>query len=219
MAASKKAKKKVKYTKPSFGRRRLAPHRILHYLENSTSASCPEWRDATIFFLHELYEIMEENPAVILQVFRDDGIRIYHKAKPIVYMHLRQRHFLVMTKRDYLLYTKGNRIFADKREGAYPRMWRATGISEVKALLAFIKKLRKFTATEKNQMDSRSIPQWVRRQVMERDKGKCQHCGSKINLQFDHIIPYSLGGCSSHPNNVQLLCAKCNLEKSATLKY
>jgi 5-methylcytosine-specific restriction endonuclease McrA len=32
-------------------------------------------------------------------------------------------------------------------------------------------------------------------------------------LHFDHIIPYSLGGSSKDAENIQLLCAKHNLEK------
>lgn len=58
-----------------------------------------------------------------------------------------------------------------------------------------------------------SIPQDVQDKVWIRDGGKCVICGSCENLEFDHIIPFSKGGASTY-RNVQLLCEKCNREKS-----
>ncbi len=59
----------------------------------------------------------------------------------------------------------------------------------------------------------RVIPTSVKLEVWKRDKGACAKCGSKQNLHFDHIIPYSQGGSSKDPANIQILCAKHNLEK------
>ena len=56
----------------------------------------------------------------------------------------------------------------------------------------------------------------VRRAVFKRDEGKCQECGSRELIQFDHIIPVALGG-SSEPKNLQLLCTSCNRAKAAEL--
>jgi len=61
---------------------------------------------------------------------------------------------------------------------------------------------------------SRRIPTIVKREVWERDQGKCIDCGSRDNLHFDHIIPFSKGGSSTDVKNVQLLCGKHNLSKS-----
>lgn len=57
------------------------------------------------------------------------------------------------------------------------------------------------------------IPQKVKDEVWRRDGGRCVLCGSQENLEFDHIIPLSKGG-SNTVRNIQLLCQKCNREKS-----
>jgi len=59
----------------------------------------------------------------------------------------------------------------------------------------------------------RVIPTQVKLEVWKRDRGRCVTCGSSENLHFDHLIPYSLGGSSKVAGNIQLLCAKHNLEK------
>lgn len=57
------------------------------------------------------------------------------------------------------------------------------------------------------------IPKDVVDTVWNRDGGKCVYCGSNEDLHLDHIIPFSKGGDTS-VENLQLLCQKCNLEKS-----
>ena len=72
---------------------------------------------------------------------------------------------------------------------------------------------------QRNELDNpRIIPSWVKREVWKRDKGKCVICGETTNLHFDHIIPFSKGGTSLLPENIQLLCAKHNLEKRDKIK-
>lgn len=61
-----------------------------------------------------------------------------------------------------------------------------------------------------------SIPQDVMDKVWNRDGGRCVKCGSRENLEFDHIIPVSKGGATTY-RNLQLLCKKCNLEKSNSI--
>lgn len=60
---------------------------------------------------------------------------------------------------------------------------------------------------------NRIIPSAVKLDVWRRDKGRCVICGSTDNLHFDHIIPYSKGGSSLVAENIQILCARHNLQK------
>lgn len=68
----------------------------------------------------------------------------------------------------------------------------------------------------------------TRPQILERDRHTCQACGSDgtdtyINrrgqleqnaLHIDHRYPVSRGGDYHDPANLQVLCKRCNLEKS-----
>jgi hypothetical protein len=63
---------------------------------------------------------------------------------------------------------------------------------------------------------SRRISQKVKDLVWNRDNGKCVQCGSNLNLEFDHIIPFSKGGSNTY-RNIQLLCENCNRKKSSKI--
>lgn len=60
------------------------------------------------------------------------------------------------------------------------------------------------------------IPDEVKMQIWQRDKGRCTRCGSQEDLEFDHIIPVAMGG-SNTARNLQLLCENCNRSKGAEL--
>ena len=87
-------------------------------------------------------------------------------------------------------------------------------------------KFRLTLADEANSQDAvqvdlspgRLIPSSVKQAVYLRDAGKCVECGATDNLHFDHILPHSKGGTSHSTENVQLLCARHNLAKSAKIQ-
>jgi hypothetical protein len=67
----------------------------------------------------------------------------------------------------------------------------------------------------------RHIPAAMKREVWERDDGCCSYkdantgkrCGSKFQLQYDHIEPYALGG-RTELENLRILCAQHNRRRS-----
>lgn len=69
----------------------------------------------------------------------------------------------------------------------------------------------------KNNKRSRYIPASIRVSVLTRDNYKCRFCGrssTQIQLEVDHIKPFSQGG-SHEINNLQTLCIDCNRGKGA----
>lgn len=68
-----------------------------------------------------------------------------------------------------------------------------------------------------------TIPQWVKRAVKFRDRGKCVCCGKDLSgswdcednaaVHYDHMVSLRSGGLND-VCNIQLLCSKCNLKKS-----
>ncbi len=69
------------------------------------------------------------------------------------------------------------------------------------------------TPTAKPRTSGRAIPAAVKRQVWQRDGGRCSYvdretgrrCNSRHMIEIDHILPYALGGAAD-PANLRLLC-------------
>ena len=51
-----------------------------------------------------------------------------------------------------------------------------------------------------------------RKRILLRGKGRCVKCGSRENLEIDHVVPLARGG-SNRLENLQLLCRDCNRRK------
>ena len=78
---------------------------------------------------------------------------------------------------------------------------------------AALKMLAASGETQDARESREAIPSAVRREVWRRDEGKCKKCGSRKNLEYDHIIPVAEGG-SNTARNIELLCEACNRAKS-----
>lgn len=66
----------------------------------------------------------------------------------------------------------------------------------------------------------KSIPQWVKKAIYFRDRGRCTLCKCDLSgllslsekLNYDHIVPLIKGG-TNEVTNIQLLCEHCNKSK------
>lgn len=64
---------------------------------------------------------------------------------------------------------------------------------------------------------SRRIPTSLRVSILHRDGYKCVFCGRnarQVELEVDHIVPFSKGG-SNNFSNLQTLCFDCNRGKGS----
>ena len=62
----------------------------------------------------------------------------------------------------------------------------------------------------KEEGKGRYIPKKVKHEAMKKAGYKCEMCGSTNALQYEHIVPYSVGG-KSNGDGIKILCRNCNL--------
>jgi hypothetical protein len=79
------------------------------------------------------------------------------------------------------------------------------------------RRLKRRPPPREAEVESRRIPQWVKDEVWARDGGQCafnppggNRCTEREGLEFDHIMPWALGGRSHDPRNIRLLCRQHN---------
>jgi len=190
-------------------------HRILYYLYNNTSEKYGEWRSITIEFLYRLFQIMEMNPGINLIFLKSVGLSINYKNQGVLYMRFNKRYFTVYLSPGDKLYKICEDIFTSEFNSDWDYAYRVSTVEEVNRLINYLESLEVPPMVDSK--GDRIIPTWIKEFVLERDSYRCVSCKSKDDLHFDHIIPYSKGGTSHNPNNIQLLCQKCNLQKSDTI--
>ncbi|MDP7196469.1 MAG: HNH endonuclease signature motif containing protein [SAR202 cluster bacterium] len=190
-------------------------HRILHYLNNNTSERYSEWRSITINFLYRLFQIIESNPGINLSFLKSVGLCINYKDQMVVYLRFNKKFITAYINPEYTLYKICEGIFKSPFDSDWGYAYRVSTIEEIDNFINYLNGLSVPPLVEGK--NHRSIPSWIKNLVHERDAGKCLNCGSKTDLHYDHILPFSKGGTSHNPDNIQLLCQKCNLRKSDTI--
>lgn len=88
----------------------------------------------------------------------------------------------------------------------------------------FLYRFNYYIASDERRYERCSIPNWVKRAVKYRDRGKCVCCGNDVSgvldvedensAHYDHIVSLKNGGLND-VSNIQLMCRPCNLKKSA----
>ena len=187
-------------------------------------------------FLEKLWEIGEKNDLLVIDIKTDDGLWVYHDRKIVFYMHLnRKRWTLLMLNEDFKMYKPHkeqsflNHCTSKKR--TFKQHWRLQEKSEFDAIIEFVKSLDKGKRNiESKSRRSRRMPVEIQKIVIERfekNGGMCEnpHCPIPIEVQkkdgfvfhIDHILPFSKKGTSKSVDNLQILCAYCNLKKNNQL--
>ena len=116
---------------------------------------------------------------------------------------------------DITKYSNALEIKVNARQGS--GLYFVSDPAELESILVGVVSKHKFLLSESySSARTRHIPDEVKREVWDRDGGRCARCTAGEYLEFDHIIPHARGGANS-VNNVQLLCRKCNLLKSARI--
>ena len=96
------------------------------------------------------------------------------------------------------------------------------GIEDIRVLIHRIKNQRNGYYLDRGIWDSicrverGKVSNKMRFSIYERDGYRCCKCGSRYNLEIDHIIPISRGGKSTY-DNLQTLCHRCNVDKGSNL--
>ena len=88
-----------------------------------------------------------------------------------------------------------------------------SGLTEIRQIQQARSSARFLSQQERNRMSES-----VRYQVLSRDNSRCTRCGATpqthgVSLHVDHVVPVSKGG-KTEIDNLQTLCAPCNLGKS-----
>lgn len=94
---------------------------------------------------------------------------------------------------------------------------------EIRSILADISKRKGHFYTDPDtykaitRVERGKVSNKMRFAVYKRDGYRCRKCGSKKNLEVDHIIPIAKGGKTTM-DNLQTLCHRCNQAKGSKIE-
>lgn len=106
------------------------------------------------------------------------------------------------------------------------RMKEELGADSIEELFMKLKKIAKEKTTSKVKIKKarktkiktgRYIPKSVKEKVRAKADGKCEICGSRRHLEFEHKIPFAKGGTNG-VDNIKLYCRSCN-QRSAIKEF
>jgi len=123
-----------------------------------------------------------------------ERMRVYHK---------RNRDTILARQREY--YRDNSEKIKDSTSKYFKQNPESKRASERKRRLAKVG-IKTFTKVDESKM-------------LELQKNKCASCfklvgGDGLKYHVDHIMPIALGG-DNRPENLQILCADCNMRKSS----
>lgn len=116
---------------------------------------------------------------------------------------------------NYVKYSYRERVLIDQIDISHLLLLDLMGFALETGMTTKQSEIAELQTTAKEQR--RKITKELRKAVMERDNYTCQMCGKympdEVGLHIDHIIPVSKGG-KTELSNLQVLCSKCNGNKS-----
>lgn len=97
----------------------------------------------------------------------------------------------------------------------YSKQWRKDNPEKVRKQPARIR-YQKLSKASRRENDNRRVSVSIWRKVLAFFSNSCAYCGSSLNIEKDHFVPYAKGGKLTKDNTVPA-CRVCNNNKSDTM--
>lgn len=203
--------------------------RVLSKSVRSSQEAIEAFRIAS-YLLKGLDSLQEENPLVTLS-FATDSLRVYYRGQ--LQFHIQARKCRTIIWIPYAYSRKLAKEIQRRPELFSNEMATISWVFSEQAVSWLLDYLRSHWKTPDNEgskssiRHSRHIPGDVRQSILSEFLASGRWCpgvagmtkrhkvSEDIRIEFDHILPHSIGGSNSHWN-VQVLCADCNQLKRAT---
>lgn len=203
--------------------------RVLSKSAHSLSDAIKAFRIASRL-LKELDSLQEKNSLVTLS-FAIDSLRVYYCGQLQFHIQARKCRTIIWIPHTYSLnlsqeIQKQPQLFPDEMS-TISWVFNEQGVDWLLDYLQLHWKLSNNDESKKLIMHSRHIPGDVRQAVLSEFLASGRWCpgvvgmskrhkvSEAMRIEFDHILPHSVGGSNGYWN-VQILCSDCNQLKRAT---